>query len=60
MDAAPAAIPPKPKIAAMIATTRKMIVQRNIGFVLDLIICFNAKAKGHHFDNVLLNAIGKK
>jgi len=30
IDAAPAAIPPKPKIAAMIAITRKMIVQRNI------------------------------
>ena len=30
MPAALAAIPPKPKIAAMIATIRKMIVQRNI------------------------------
>ena len=29
--AAPAAIPPKPKMAAMIAITRKIIVQRNIG-----------------------------
>jgi hypothetical protein len=40
MDAAPAAIPPKPKIAAMIATTRKITVQRNIGFFLDLMIWF--------------------
>ncbi len=30
MEAAPAAIPPKPKIAAMIATTRKITVQRSI------------------------------
>ena len=30
IDAAPAAIPPKPKIAAIIATTKKVIVQRNI------------------------------
>ena len=28
--AAPAAMPPKPKMAAMIAMTRNMIVQRNI------------------------------
>ena len=28
IPAAPAAIPPKPNIAAMIATTRKVIVQR--------------------------------
>ena len=28
--AAPAAIPPKPKIAAIIATTKKITVQRNI------------------------------
>jgi hypothetical protein len=28
--AAPAAIPPNPKIAAIIATTRKMIVHRSI------------------------------
>lgn len=36
MDAAPAAIPPKPKIAATIAITRKIKVQRNIskGFLL--------------------------
>lgn len=30
IDAAPAAKPPKPKIAAMTATIRKVIVQRNI------------------------------
>ena len=30
ISAAPAAIPPNPKIAAMIATTRKMSVQRNM------------------------------
>lgn len=30
MEAAPAAMPPKPKIAAMIATTKKVTVQRNI------------------------------
>jgi hypothetical protein len=30
IEAAPAAMPPKPKIAATIATTKKMIVQRNI------------------------------
>ena len=34
MDAAPAAIPPNPKIAAIIATTRKITVQRNIIFFL--------------------------
>jgi hypothetical protein len=33
MDAAPEAIPPKPNTAAIIATTRKITVQRNI--VLD-------------------------
>jgi hypothetical protein len=32
--AAPAAIPPKPKMAAMIATIRKITVQRNITFNL--------------------------
>ncbi len=32
--AAPDAIPPKPKMAAMIATIRKIIVQRNITFNL--------------------------
>ena len=32
--AAPDAIPPNPKIAAMIATIRKMTVQRNITFDL--------------------------
>jgi hypothetical protein len=32
--AAPAAIPPKPNTAAMIATTRKITVQRNITFNL--------------------------
>ncbi len=30
IEAAPEAIPPKPKIAAMIAMTKKVIVQRNI------------------------------
>jgi len=30
MEAAPEAIPPKPKIAAMTAMTKKVIVQRNI------------------------------
>ena len=30
MEAAPAAMPPNPKIAAMIATTKKVTVQRNI------------------------------
>jgi hypothetical protein len=37
MEAAPAAIPPNPKIAAMIATTRKITVQRSIVF------CFYVK-----------------
>ncbi len=32
MEAAPAAIPPKPNIAAMMATTKNMTVQRNISF----------------------------
>lgn len=31
MPAAPAAIPPNPKIAATIATIKNIIVQRNIG-----------------------------
>ena len=31
---APDAIPPKPKMAAIIATIRKITVQRNITFVL--------------------------
>jgi hypothetical protein len=30
IPAAPAAIPPKPNMAAIIATTKKIIVQRNI------------------------------
>ena len=30
IEAAPDAIPPKPKIAAMMATTRNITVQRNI------------------------------
>lgn len=30
MEAAPDAIPPKPKIAAMMATTKNITVQRNI------------------------------
>ena len=34
MDAAPAATPPNPKIAATIATIRKIMVQRNIIFFL--------------------------
>ena len=32
IEAAPEAIPPKPKIAAIIATIRKITVQRNIVF----------------------------
>jgi len=32
IPAAPAAIPPKPNIAAIIAITKKMIVQRNITY----------------------------
>ena len=32
IPAAPAATPPKPKMAAMIAITRKITVQRNITF----------------------------
>jgi hypothetical protein len=35
IPAAPAATPPNPKMAAMIATTRKITVQRNI--ILDLV-----------------------
>jgi hypothetical protein len=35
IEAAPAAIPPNPKIAAMTATTRNIIVQRNIVFNLN-------------------------
>lgn len=31
IPAAPAAIPPKPNMAAIMATTKKIIVQRNIG-----------------------------
>ena len=34
IEAAPAAIPPNPNTAAMIATTRKVTVQRNITFNL--------------------------
>ena len=36
IEAAPAAIPPKPKIAAITAITKKIIVQRNIkkGFMV--------------------------
>lgn len=33
IDAAPAAMPPKPNIAATIATTKNIIVQRNIFFL---------------------------
>ena len=32
IPAAPAATPPKPKMAAMMATTKKITVQRNITF----------------------------
>ena len=32
MEAAPEAIPPKPNIAAMMATTKNITVQRNISF----------------------------
>ncbi len=32
IEAAPEAIPPKPNIAAMMATTKNMTVQRNISF----------------------------
>lgn len=32
IEAAPEAIPPKPKIAAMMATTKNITVQRNISF----------------------------
>jgi hypothetical protein len=35
IEAAPAAIPPNPKIAATIATTRNITVQRNIVFNLN-------------------------
>jgi len=32
IEAAPEAIPPKPNIAAMMATTKNITVQRNISF----------------------------
>jgi hypothetical protein len=32
MEAAPEAIPPKPNIAAIMATTKNITVQRNISF----------------------------
>ncbi len=35
MEAAPAAIPPNPKIAATIAITKKMIANRNIKIILN-------------------------
>jgi len=35
IDVAPAAMPPKPKIAATIAITKNIIVQRNIVFVFN-------------------------
>ena len=40
IPAAPAAIPPNPKMAAMIATTKKITVQRNIAlsFKLDNVV----------------------
>ena len=40
MDAAPAAIPPNPNIAAMIATIKKVTVQRN------MIVNFNFNKSG--------------
>lgn len=40
MDAAPAAIPPNPNIAAMIATIKKVTVQRN------MIVNFNCNKSG--------------
>ena len=36
MEAAPAAIPPNPKIAAIIATTRKIRVQRSITYLFKI------------------------
>ncbi len=36
MEAAPAATPPNPRIAAIIATTRKITVQRSIVYLLKL------------------------
>jgi hypothetical protein len=36
IPAAPAAIPPKPNMAAIIAITRKMIVQRSISLIFKL------------------------
>jgi hypothetical protein len=36
MEAAPAAIPPNPKIAAIIATTRKITVQRSITYLFKI------------------------
>ena len=40
--AAPAAMPPKPKMAAMIATIKKITVQRNITFDLKVNRMFTA------------------
>lgn len=40
IPAAPAAIPPNPKMAAIMATIRKITVQRNIGFNLKVIKYF--------------------
>jgi len=47
IEAAPDAIPPKPNIAAIMATTRKMTVQRNIslGFKSYIIIFFRCFLK---------------
>lgn len=51
IDAAPAAIPPNPKIAATIATIKKVTVQRNIivrfliiKYFIGISICRNEKA----------------
>ena len=38
IPAALAAIPPKPKMAAIMATIRKMTVQRNIALIFGLLI----------------------
>jgi hypothetical protein len=40
IEAAPAAIPPNPKTAAIIATTRNITVHRNIAYNLIFIIGF--------------------
>jgi hypothetical protein len=46
IPAAPAAIPPNPKIAAMIAITRNITVQRNITLLFyGYTICFYIQVK---------------